>query len=172
MGAGILPVALYRGVLFVLLGQERNDNLWSDFGGGRKQGERTYFTAIREGVEELNGILGDEDELAELVQANKITPIFCNTMKCTYTTYMFRIKYDTNLTKYFNNFNKFAECQLKDTIAKGENGLFEKRQIKWFTINELKENKIKMRLFYRDIVDLIIKYEKFILRELDTKENI
>ena len=33
MGAGILPVAVYRGALFILLGQERDNNLWADFGG-------------------------------------------------------------------------------------------------------------------------------------------
>ena len=62
MGAGILPVALYRGCIYLLLGQERNDLLWSDFGGSTeiKNNTREYpfITAIREGGEELNGILG------------------------------------------------------------------------------------------------------------------
>ena len=58
MGAGILPVALYRGTLFLLLGQERNNNnLWSDFGGSSHKGEKPFKTAIREGNEELNGFL-------------------------------------------------------------------------------------------------------------------
>ena len=37
MGAGILLVALYRGTLFLLLGQERHNNLWSDFGGSAQR---------------------------------------------------------------------------------------------------------------------------------------
>ena len=63
MGAGVLPLALYKGTLFFLLGQERNNNLWCDFGGSTIKGEKPFKTAIREGCEELNGFLGDESEL-------------------------------------------------------------------------------------------------------------
>ena len=56
MGAGVLPVSLYKGTLFLLLGQERHNHLWCDFGGGAHKGERPFKTAIREGTEELNGL--------------------------------------------------------------------------------------------------------------------
>ena len=42
MGAGVLPVSLYKGTLFLLLGQERKNNLWADFGGGAHKGERPF----------------------------------------------------------------------------------------------------------------------------------
>ena len=52
MGAGILPLAVFRSSIYLLLGQERHNNLWSDFGGSSLEGETIYQTAIREGEEE------------------------------------------------------------------------------------------------------------------------
>ena len=52
MGAGILPISIQKGVIFFLMGQERKDNLWSDFGGSVCKGEKIIQTAIREGTEE------------------------------------------------------------------------------------------------------------------------
>ena len=71
MGAGILPVALYRGTLYLLLGQERHNSLWSDFGGSSHKRETPFKTAIREGTEELNGFLGTEEEMEELSEIAK-----------------------------------------------------------------------------------------------------
>ena len=47
MGAGILPVALYRGTLFLLLGQERHNSLWSDFGGSSNKGEKPFKKKVK-----------------------------------------------------------------------------------------------------------------------------
>ena len=47
MGAGILPLSVFRSSIFILLGQERHNNLWSDFGGSSLKGETIYQTAIR-----------------------------------------------------------------------------------------------------------------------------
>ena len=70
MGAGILPCAKVRGNLFFLFGKETTDGKWSDFGGSPEKNETIFQTAIREGTEELNGFLGNEDELEDIV--NKI----------------------------------------------------------------------------------------------------
>ena len=99
MGAGILPISLYRGTLFVLLGQERHNNLWSDFGGSSHKNEEPFKTAIREGMEELNGFFGNEEELEEEVKNNMILSISYNK----YTSYIFRVKYSKKLPKYFIN---------------------------------------------------------------------
>ena len=47
MGAGILPVALFRGTIFILLGQERHNDLWCDFGGSKENDEHPIQTAVR-----------------------------------------------------------------------------------------------------------------------------
>lgn len=162
MGAGVLPLAIYKGTLFMLLGQERNNNLWSDFGGGTIKGEKPFKTAIREGCEELTGFLGDESELEEQVTNNLISSISFER----YTSYMFKIPYDKKLPKYFSNVNKFAETHLQTNIENNENGLFEKKQIQWVSLSDLKTNKlnIQMREHYKPIMNSILKNEKFIMK--------
>ena len=173
MGAGILPVALYRGTLFLLLGKERND-LWSDFGGSATNKEDIFKTAIREGCEELNGFLGTEDDLEIMVKKNSIMQISFEDREKTqrkiiYTTFLFNTKYDKNLPIYFNNVNKFAEIHLSDKVNKHHNGLFEKGEINWFSISELKEKKINMRPWYNPFIDSVIKNERIIINTI--KEN-
>lgn len=167
MGAGILPVALYKGTLFLLLGKERN-NLWSDFGGSAINKEDIFKTAIREGCEELNGFLGCEDDLEKTVKNNSIMKIgyeerVKKNKKLIYTTFLFNIKYDKNLPIYFNNVNKFAENHLNDKVNKQNNGLFEKGEICWFSVKELKNNKINLRPWYTPFIDSVISNEEIII---------
>ena len=168
MGAGVLPVTLYKGTLFLLLGQERKNNLWADFGGSAYKGEKPFKTAIREGVEELNGFLGDETELEALVTSNLILSISYDK----YTSYIFKTNYDKKLPTYFSNVNKFAEKHLKDEIDIEHNGLFEKKQIQWFPLSKLKEEKSQVifREFYKPLFNSILKNERFIINFLQTME--
>lgn len=173
MGAGILPVAVYKGTLFLLLGKERND-LWSDFGGSAVNKEEIFKTAIREGCEELNGFLGTENELETIVRKNSIMQIgfeerMKKSKKLIYTTFLFNINYDRNLPYYFNNVNNFAEIHLSDKVNKQHNGLFEKNEINWFSVNELKQQKIHLRPWYKPFIESVIKNEKIIISTI--KEN-
>jgi hypothetical protein len=166
MGAGVLPVALYKGALFLLLGQERKNDLWADFGGSAHKGERPFKTAIREGTEELNGFLGDENEFEALVTSNMIISISYDK----YTSYIFKTNYDKKLPYYFSNVNKFAEIHLKDKIDIDHNGLFEKKQIQWIPLSKLKEDKSQVifREFYKPLFQSILKNERFIISFLQT----
>lgn len=168
MGAGVLPVALYKGTLFLLLGQERNNNLWCDFGGSPHKGEKPYKTAIREGSEELNGFLGDENEFEALVTSNMILSISYDK----YTSYIFKTNYDKKLPYYFSNVNRFAELHLKDKIDIEHNGLFEKKQIQWIPMSKLKEDKSQVifREFYKPLINSIIKNERFIVSFIQTMD--
>tara|TARA_Y100000996_G_C22294291_1_gene549393 strand:+ start:79 stop:615 length:537 start_codon:yes stop_codon:yes gene_type:complete len=156
MGAGILPVALYRGSLMVLLGQERHNNLWCDFGGSPLPQERKnqYITAIREGAEELNGLFGDKDDLKIIVDDKLICGIKNYDDK--YTSFLFNLQYDKNLEIYFENQNKFIESHLQNEIVK-HNGLFEKKKITWYNIVELEE-KLNSNNFIRPHYYIILKY--------------
>tara|TARA_B100001175_G_scaffold114898_1_gene97518 strand:- start:582 stop:1094 length:513 start_codon:yes stop_codon:yes gene_type:complete len=169
MGAGILPVALYRGTLFLLLGQERHNNLWSDFGGSPHKGEKPYKTAIREGSEELNGFFGSEEELDSEVNDNKILSICYDK----YTTYIFKTKYNRELPKYFNNNNKFIEIQATTIVDTKYNGLYEKKTIGWFPINKFKneKNKLMLRLHYIEHINCIVKNEEYIIKEIQKLET-
>ena len=169
MGAGVLPVALYRGTLFLLIGQERHNNLWCDFGGSPNKGEKPLKTAIREGNEELNGFLGNEYEFETTVNCNMILSISFDK----YTSYIFRTNYDKKLPIYFSNVNEFAEIHLKDKIDTKHNGLFEKKQIQWFPLSKFKDGKsrIMFREHYKPILDSILKNEKFIIKFIENMDN-
>tara|TARA_A100001015_G_C15025300_1_gene730165 strand:+ start:2471 stop:2992 length:522 start_codon:yes stop_codon:yes gene_type:complete len=151
MGAGILPISIHKGVIFFLMGQERSDNLWSDFGGSSNKGEAVLQTAIREGTEELNGLMGSNLVLQSKVTNNLIKFFYWNR----YTTYLFKVDKDDNLPTYFDYSNQFAEIYLKDMILDDKKGLYEKTRIKWFTIGELEQQKMYFRPFYRNIITLL-----------------
>ena len=163
MGAGILPIALYRGAIYLLLGQERT-NLWCDFGGSAIKNEKPFNTALREGYEELNGILGDLNALETTVNSKLILSISYEK----YTTYLFNINYDNNLPIYFNNFNSFIEVNANEKIMANNNGLFEKKKIMWVNLKEYKENNtiLTLRSWYKPIIDSIAKNEKFLIKEI------
>ena len=173
MGAGILPIALYRGTIYLLLGQERHNNLLCDFGGSPHKGEQIIDTAVREGCEELNGLLGDIKSVDKLVNNNLILMI--NYEK--YTSYVFNIRYDKNLPYYFNNLNNFAESYLVDKINDNHNGLFEKKIIEWYKLDDLKKlnsnsNFMKnVRPHYKNILKSISSKEDFLKRELINRQS-
>ena len=65
MGAGILPIAIHLGKIYLLFSREYinanvNPGLWCDFGGAKDNNESYKQTAIREGWEESSGILGSK----------------------------------------------------------------------------------------------------------------
>ena len=165
MGAGILPVALYKGSLFILLGQERYNCLWSDFGGGSKNGEDQFRTAIREGTEELNGYLGDFNEIEYNLKKNLIISY----QNDRYTSYLFKYPYSYCLPIYFNKNNRFLEKSLSQNIIQGDNGLFEKTKIKWFSVNQLKKINTKniIRPHYYEIIKYICNNEELIIKKIN-----
>lgn len=150
MGAGILPTS-FNGICMVfLLGKEQN-NQWSDFGGSCLNKYETKFkTAIREGHEELSGLLGSQKQLENLVENNYIEQYSSER----YTTYIFNIDYDEMLPMYFNRNYEFIRNTTPNIIATKDNGLYEKKEIKWFTVDEI--YKLELRPFYREIIFPII----------------
>jgi len=159
MGGGILPIAIHNQKLYFLFGREVHDKMWGDFGGGREGKETKFQTAIREGCEELDGFLGCASALKKRVTANLVTQI--DTEKL--CTYLFQIGYDENLPFYFNNHHQFINKHLHNKVNK--KGLFEKSQIKWFSIAELKRSRSSFRPFYRKVLDNIFS----ISREIEAK---
>jgi len=160
MGAGILPVSLYKNKLYFLFGQEEQEHKWSDFGGGCNTDETPLQTALREGYEELNGYYGTMNEFKQLVKNNTLLRVNVNG----YTTIIVKVPYDDNFPSYFNNQHKFMKTHFPHLIDK--NGFFEKRQIKWMTIAEMKESKIQFRSHYKAIVENTISNESFILKNI------
>lgn len=165
VGAGLLPAAIHKGVIYLLFGRENelNDTPgWADFGGGSKRNETPLDAAAREGSEELNGLLGSRNELKKIAVQHKIAELKFKT----YTTIVFKTEYDEKLEDYYLNNYQFFEKYLPSAKKNPHNGLLEKSEIKWFSFAELRNNRVKFRLFYRNMVDMILEHEKEITRKL------
>ena len=159
MGAGITPISKFRNKIYILLGKERFNGEWSDFGGSSHLNENHLQTAIREGYEELDGFLGNKQTFKNLVIKNYITSIE-NNYNGNYKSFVTKFKYDSKLPLYFNNHHKFVENKTKNLC--GNDGLYEKSHIKWFTIYEMK-SLVNVRPHFKYIISEIILMENYLL---------
>jgi len=162
VAGSILPVTIYKNKLYFLFGKENSmeDSAkgWSDFGGGCENEESPFKTAMREGGEELTGFLGDDKNIKKLIKKNGGT---YNITHNTYNVHMFFLEYDENLPKYYNLNHKFLWERMDHKVL-SDTKLFEKIEIDWFSLDDMRRRKKEFRKFYQEIVD------KF----LEDKENI
>jgi hypothetical protein len=175
MGGSVLPATVDdKGVLRFLFGKERDIDEnpgWSDFGGGTEDGESYMSTAIREGGEELTGFLGDSKDIKKLLTrfgTYNVTYPGSNGHGG-YRVHIFPMKYDEYLPYYYNNNQRFIQKKLDPKVIR-DTKIFEKQQIKWWSIEEIKKGKKEFRSFYKNIVDMILadsnKIENFIFSKL------
>ena len=161
VGSGVILVALHKNKVYYLFGKEgsneRDKNfMWGDFGGGSKKGEDLLDTTTREGCEELNGFFGCKKDFENYIIKNKIDQFAYDKRY----SYLVRADYDEKLPYYFNNNYKFIYEYLKDKVCHPTNGLFEKSEIKWFSIQDLKKYKHQFRDYYQNMIDIIINNDK------------
>jgi 8-oxo-dGTP pyrophosphatase MutT (NUDIX family) len=182
VAASVLPVSIYKNKLYFLFGKENefedSSKGFSDFGGSVESGETVMDTAYREGSEELIGFLGSPPQLKKRIknsggtykikyllpsQPNKNDTSYLNI----YHVNIFFMEYDANLPIYYNQHYQYLWNHHKMNKRKlNETRLFEKQEIKWFSIDEIKTKKHLFRCFYKNILNEIIsqKYDiyKFI----------
>jgi len=168
MGAGILPFAINNDEIYFLFGKENKYNDtpgWADFGGGVEPKEDILTAAIREGWEESTGFLGDPKNIKKEIIKNNKMYLEIKNKSLNYRTYLLPMEYDEKLVEYFNKSQNCIQNNLsKDMIKK--TFIFEKQEIKWFKINELKSKIHLFRKFYQEIV------KEILLNEKKIKENI
>lgn len=163
MGASVLPICVYKGKIYFLFGKERDIDEnpgWSDFGGGNEKGETYLETAMREGSEEMTGFLDGIADIRKLLQkygtfkleykAGKYRP---------YRVFIFPMKYDAKLVEYYNNNQRFLQKKLSPKII-ADMKIFEKTQIRWIAMDDLKKMRGEFRTFYRNVVDLILEHRR------------
>jgi len=176
VAGSILPIALNKnGEICFLFGKENpmenSAKGFSDFGGGLEKGESPFQGALREGSEELTGFLGNKKELRNLIKKNGGT---YHVLIGTYHVHLFHLPYDENLPKYYNRNHMFLWNKM-DKIMLNDSKLFEKIEIQWFTLKDMKQRKGEFREFYRKMVDHFINIEddlnKF-LHKQSSKKNI
>ena len=158
MGAGILPVTVYRNKVYFLFSREYIDSkddggMWSDFGGSKEKNETFYDTAVREGYEESSGFLGNKSKIKNLIKSSFVKTV---TLPKIYRTYIVYIPYDKTLPKRFRDDFLKVKKNHPEKIAK--KGLYEKDMLRWVRFDKLKEFNKEVRPWYRNIVRLIIKY--------------
>ena len=158
MGGGILPMAVYKNKKYFLIGREyigaiKVGGLWSDFGGRKNKKETFEETAIREGFEETDGIIGNLKEIEKLVKdkTDKIIKISNE-----YKMYIIEIEYDPDLPKKFRE--QFLKVKKENPELINTNGLYEKDMIKWVESSKIKKD-YKM---YRNNFKRILKDPYFI----------
>jgi len=169
VAGSILPIAIHKGGLYFLFGKENSmedsSKGFSDFGGGCENNEKPFETALREGGEELTGFLGDGNDVRKLMKKNGgIYKIRHND----YHVHMFRIEYDENLPKYYNANHKFLWERMNKKVL-NDSKLFEKIEIQWFSIEDMKKRKHEFRKFYQEIVDQFLGDLKKITQFIKTR---
>jgi 8-oxo-dGTP pyrophosphatase MutT (NUDIX family) len=167
MGASILPVTVHNGKVLLLFGKERNIDSnpgWSDFGGGTDKGETFMETATREASEELTGFIGSAADIRKLLNkyGNVHVDYKSDNGYGTYRCHIFPMTYDEQLPFYYNNNQRFLQKRLDPAVIR-DTKIFEKTQIQWFDINELKRRRHEFRDFYRNIIDLILEKKSEII---------
>lgn len=176
VGASILPACFYDGNLYFLFGKENSladTPGWSDFGGGVDKGESIFQAAMREGSEELTGILGDGKMISKLIKKNG--GVF-KMQKETYHIHLFHLPYPEyeSMPKFYNNSHYFLWNRMNKKML-NDTKLFEKIEIQWFTIDDMKKRRDEFRNFYREIVDMIIEKESeirdFLSKKMDKKHG-
>ena len=174
MGAGILPTCIYNGKLYFLFGKEHSycdTPGWSDFGGGTDNSETFMQTAIREGCEELTGFLGSDVELAKMLKKHGTYNIdYKGNNHSVYRMHIFPYAYNEALPFYYNNNQRFLQKKLDPDIIK-KTKIFEKAEIKWMCVDDLKKLRKGFRSYFQDIVDILMREKTDIERFIQLKSK-
>jgi len=166
MGAGILPTTIHNGKLYFLFGKENQyeDSApgFSDFGGGTDNKETFFETAIRESGEELTGFLGNDNDIKKLLKKHGTYNIdYKSNSHNTYRMHIFPFEYNHWLPFYYNNNQRFLQKRLDPNVIK-KSKIFEKEEIRWICIDDLKKMRSQFRSYFQDIIDIILKKKESI----------
>jgi len=171
MGAGILPTTIHNGKLYFLFGKENKyeDSApgFSDFGGGTDNDESFFETAIRESGEEFTGFLGDDNDIKKLLKINGTYNIdYKSGEHSTYRMHIFPFEYNHWLPFYYNNNQRFLQKRLDPEIIKNSK-IFEKAEIRWVCVDDLKKMRQQFRSYFQNIVDMILEQKNSIKKFIE-----
>jgi len=175
MGGGILPTTIHKGKLYFLFGKEGKyeDSApgFSDFGGTTDNNESFLKTAIREAGEEFTGFLGNDNDIRKMLRKCGTYNIDYITDKHkTYRMHIFPFEYNELLPFYYNNNQRFIQKRLDPKIIKSTK-IFEKEEIKWVCIDDLKKMRPQFRSYFQNIVDMILNQKESIRQFISKKTS-
>jgi 8-oxo-dGTP pyrophosphatase MutT (NUDIX family) len=166
MGAGILPTTIHNGKLYFLFGKENKyeDSApgFSDFGGGTDNNESYLETAIREAGEEFTGFLGSDSDVRKLLKRYGTYIIDHKTDgHKKYRMHIFPFEYNHWLPLYYNNNQRFLQKRLDSNVIKTSK-IFEKAEIRWVCIDDVKKMRPEFRSYFQTIVDMMLNQKESI----------
>jgi len=176
-GAGILPYTIYKNKLYFLIGKDRYEKYWSDFGGRSDPVDENQIenTAVREFYEETIGAIYDIKIIKERIKNKKDTYTikYIKPNNVEYTMFILRIPYqDYRFT--FNNVRNFIKYIIK--CNKNNINLYkhflEKEDIMWISYDSLiyhinnEGSKILDPVIIRQV------FKNIILENIDLIKNI
>jgi 8-oxo-dGTP pyrophosphatase MutT (NUDIX family) len=156
-GASILPVAWHKGKLYFLFGRDIGDTPgYACFGGGIDKKDRDVFkAALRECAEEMSGFLGNADQLYEMIKTNGGKMEFSHyTGQSMYHGHIIRVPYEPLLPYFYNHSHQYLIKRMK--CQSPNKHLFEKAELTWMTVEDMKNRRSEFREFYREIVDQLL----------------
>jgi len=173
MGAGILPTTIHNGKLYFLFGKEGKyeDSApgFSDFGGGTDNSETFLVTAVREAGEEFTGFLGNDNDIRKMLRRHGTYNIDYKTDgHKTYRMHIFPFEYNEWLPYYYNNNQRFLQKRLAPKIFKTSK-IFEKAEIRWVCVDDLKKMRPQFRCYFQHIVDMILNQKESIRKFVEPK---
>ena len=93
-----------------------------------------------------------------------------------YRVHIFPMEYDELLPFYYNNNQRFLQKRLDPKVIR-DTKIFEKQQIRWFSVDDIMKSKKQFRSFYQNVVELILakktEIDEFIRKSLisNTRTN-
>ena len=176
MGAGILPTTIHNGKLYFLFGKENKyeDSApgFSDFGGGTDNSESYFETAIRESGEEFTGFLGTDSDIRKMLNKYGTYIIDYKTDgHKTYRMHIFPFEYNHWLPHFYNNNQRFLQKKLNPNVIKTTK-IFEKAEIRWICVDELKKMRPKFRSYFQNIVDMMLSQKESIKSFIERKQKL
>ena len=173
MGAGILPTTIHNGKLYFLFGKEGKyeDTApgFSDFGGGTDNTESFLDTAVREAGEEFTGFLGNSAVIKKMLTKYGTYNIDHKSEgHKTYRTHIFPFEYNEWLPHYYNNNQRFLQKRLDPKVFKTSK-IFEKAEIRWVPVDDLKRMRPQFRSYFQNIVDMMLSQQESIKKFITDK---
>jgi hypothetical protein len=84
--------------------------------------------------------------------------------------HIFPFKYNEWLPYYYNNNQKFLQKRLDPKILKTSK-IFEKAEMKWVCVNELKKMRPQFRSYFQNIVDMMLNQKESIKHFIEKCEK-
>ena len=125
-------------------------------GGGTDFNESFLKTAIREAGEEFTGFLGNDKEVRKMLcQYGTYNIDYKTDGHDTYRMHIFPFEYNEWLPRYYNNNQRFLQKRLPAKVFKTTK-IFEKAEIRWVSVDELKKMRPQFRSYFQNIVDMML----------------